>query len=60
MTKTTEEVRKVVYYIPVQVKGVLRLPGCPVQELKAVMQLVLLSLFPTTTLIILPMVIRAS
>lgn len=48
------------YYIPVQVNSVFRVPGCPVQELRAVKQLVLLSLFPTGTLIILPMVIRAS
>lgn len=48
------------YYIPVQMNGVLRVPACPVQELSPVRQLVLLSLCPTGTLIILPMVIRAS
>ena len=48
------------YYIPVQVNIVFRVPGCPVHELRAVMQLVLLSLFPTGTLMILPIVIRAS
>lgn len=48
------------YCIPVQVKTLLRLPACPVQELSAVTQLVLLSLFPTGALMMLPMVTRAS
>lgn len=48
------------YCIPVQVKRVFRLPACPVQELRAVTQLVLLLLFSTRTLVILPIVTRAS
>lgn len=48
------------YYIPVQVNIVFRFPGCPVWVLSPVTQLVLLSLFPTGTLMMLPMVIRAS
>lgn len=43
-----------------QVNGPFRLVGWPVQELRAVTQLMLLSVWPTGTLIILPMVIWAS
>jgi len=48
------------YWIPVQVNGVLRAPGGAVLQLRPVTQLALLSLAPTGTLMVLPMVTRPS